>query len=246
MKIVEQSADADSGPRSSVTIDNLFQHPQHRKDWRRLPRLIRQAFSLVRAAAGRTLGEDRQSVPQECEPVGSFQDLLVERVKFTYPMAAKPSLSEVSLHIKAGEIVALVGENGSGKTTLVKILAGLYQPQSGEILLNRMPVGRYDPDAIRSLIAVVFQDFVRYHLTAREDLSIGQWQKVALARAFFRDSPFVVLDEPAGRSISRLIRNSASLRGHSDLHTGKDRDAARVECRTAGPSRPATQRSLDQ
>jgi ATP-binding cassette subfamily B protein len=200
------------------------------------------------------LGGEHQRAPQACEPVSSFQDLVVERVKFTYPAAAKPCLSEVSLHIKAGEIVALVGENGSGKTTLAKILAGLYQPESGEILLNGMPVDRYDPDAVRSLIAVVFQDFVRYHLTAREniglgcperlwdaesieraalmsgardvvgrlpqgletvlgpeflggqDLSIGQWQKVALARAFFRDAPFVVLDEPTASLDARAER----------------------------------------
>jgi len=200
------------------------------------------------------LGGDHQRAPQECEPVSSFQDLVVERVKFTYPAAEKPCLSAVSLHIKAGEIVALVGENGSGKTTLAKILAGLYQPESGEILLNGMPVDRYDPDAVRSLIAVVFQDFVRYHLTAREniglgcperlgdaesieraalmsgardvvsrlpqgletvlgpeflggqDLSIGQWQKVALARAFFRDAPFVVLDEPTASLDARAER----------------------------------------
>ena len=200
------------------------------------------------------LGGDHQRAPQACEPVSSFQDLVVERVKFTYPAAEKHCLSEVSLHVKAGEIVALVGENGSGKTTLAKILAGLYQPESGEILLNGMPVDRYDPDAVRSLIAVVFQDFVRYHLTVREniglgcperlwdaesieraalmsgardvvsrlpqgletvlgpeflggqDLSIGQWQKVALARAFFRDAPFVVLDEPTASLDARAER----------------------------------------
>jgi ATP-binding cassette subfamily B protein len=163
----------------------------------------------------------------------------------------------VSLEIGAGEVVALVGENGSGKTTLAKIIAGLYRPQAGRVLWDGVDVAAVDADELRRAVAVVFQDFERYLLPAREnvglgrheriddlpaivaaarradadeflgrlpegyetmlgrefaggyDLSIGQWQRIALARAFFRDAPFVILDEPTAaldaRAESRLF-----------------------------------------
>jgi ATP-binding cassette subfamily B protein len=165
-------------------------------------------------------------------------------VSFTYPSGDRPALTNVSLEIRAGEIVALVGENGSGKTTLAKLLAGLYRPAQGVIRWDGLDLSAIDPDELRRSIAVIFQDFIRYHLPAREniglgrvdaiddlgairdaarhagadtfieslthgydtmlgpefiggtDLSIGQWQRMALARAFVRDAPFVILDEP--------------------------------------------------
>jgi len=176
-------------------------------------------------------------------PAG-FSMLEVSGVGFTYPSADLPALSDVSLHLAKGEVVALVGENGSGKTTLAKLLAGLYQPDGGRILWDGVDISTVDPDQLRRSVAVIFQDFERYHLAARHnigignvgaiddlagikeaarradademlaglpdgydtrlgpefeqgvDLSVGQWQRLALGRAFFRDAPFVILDEP--------------------------------------------------
>lgn len=175
----------------------------------------------------------------------SFGRLTAERLTFTYPGSTTPALSDVSLRLDAGEIVALVGENGSGKTTLAKLLAALYEPDGGVIRWDDVDVSTYSRSGLRQAVAVVFQDFVRYHLSAREnvglgradrlddeaglmraaqragvdgvvdalprgwdtplsrmfkggrDLSVGQWQRIALARAFFRDAPFVILDEPS-------------------------------------------------
>jgi len=173
-----------------------------------------------------------------------FRSLEVDRVTFTYPTGTEPALVEVSLRVDEGEVVALVGENGSGKTTLAKLLARLYSPDSGVIRWDATDVSAVDPDEFRRRVAVIFQDFLRYHLSARDnvglgrvaaiddlhaivqaahhadahdfvtalrdgygtilgpefiggtDLSVGQWQRLALARAFFRDAPFVILDEP--------------------------------------------------
>jgi ATP-binding cassette subfamily B protein len=141
-------------------------------------------------------------------------------------------------------VVALVGENGSGKTTLVKLLCRLYDPVGGTISLDGMDLRHFETRALRREISVIFQDFVKYHVTAREniwfgdidlspehrriteagrhagvddlisrlpkgyetilgkwfedgeELSMGQWQKVALARAFLREAQIMVLDEP--------------------------------------------------
>jgi ATP-binding cassette subfamily B protein len=168
----------------------------------------------------------------------------IDGVTFGYPDTARAALDDVSIEIGAGEIVALVGENGSGKTTLAKLIAGLYEPERGRILWNGRDAAEIDPDELRSKVAVIFQDFERYMLTAGEnigvgrheligdaaaiaaaaeragaqgfigrlpagydtmlgreflggwDLSIGQWQRLALARAFFRDAALVILDEP--------------------------------------------------
>ncbi|MGQ0848417.1 MAG: ABC transporter ATP-binding protein [Actinomycetota bacterium] len=165
-------------------------------------------------------------------------------VTFTYPSAEQPALTDVSLHIEGGEVVALVGENGSGKSTLAKLLAGLYRPDSGAIRWDGINIVDVDQTHLSSLVAVIFQDFIRYHLAAADniglgnyqaaghraglraaaiqagadefierlpdgydtllgpefvggvDLSVGQWQRIALARAFFRSAPFVILDEP--------------------------------------------------
>ena len=154
------------------------------------------------------------------------------------------ALRGVSMEVNRGEVIALVGENGSGKTTLAKLICGLYQPDSGSICWDGIDVSTVDADQLRDKVAVIFQDFVRYWLSIREnigigrvarmddldaiqtaarmagadgfidawpegyeallgpifergrDLSIGQWQRLALARAFFRDAPLIILDEP--------------------------------------------------
>jgi ATP-binding cassette subfamily B protein len=167
-----------------------------------------------------------------------------ERVSFKYPNGNRKVLEDISLSIESGEVVALVGENGSGKTTLVKLLCRLYDPLQGSITLDGIDLRRFETMALRREISVIFQDYVKYHLTAREniwfgnidlppedqqiaaaarhagaddlitklpkgyetmlgkwfedgeELSIGEWQKVALARAFLRDAQIIVLDEP--------------------------------------------------
>ena len=192
----------------------------------------------------------REMLPQMLaqRPTGTapeaFRRLTVDNVRFGYPGAGAPALDGVDLAIEAGEVVALVGENGSGKTTLAKLLAGLYQPDGGQVRWDGVDLAGVDPDSLHRRVAVIFQDFVRYHLPARDniglgraeatgdlaairraarfagvddvlaglpdgydtmlgpefeggtDLSVGLWQRVALARAFFRDAPFVILDEP--------------------------------------------------
>lgn len=177
-------------------------------------------------------------------PPSEFERLTVENVSFTYPGASRSSLRNVSLDMRAGEVVALVGTNGSGKTTLAKLLAGLHAPSSGRILWDDVDIATCDPVLLRRSVALIFQDFARWALPARDnigigrsetiddeerilgaarrsradafisrlpdgydtvlsrmfaggrDLSIGQWQLVALARTFFRDAPFVIMDEP--------------------------------------------------
>ena len=168
-----------------------------------------------------------------------------ENVSFTYPGGSKPVLNGISLHLKPGEKLAIVGENGSGKTTLIKLLTRLYTPDSGRILLDGRDLEEWDINVLRRRIGVIFQNFVRYQFTVGEnvgvgdvdyledkprweiasdkgmarpfiealpesfgtqlgrwfkggqELSGGQWQKIALSRAFMRTSAdILVLDEP--------------------------------------------------
>jgi ATP-binding cassette subfamily B protein len=200
---------------------------------------------------------------EEGATAGPLRTLRAEGVTFSYPDAASPVLRDVSLEIGEGEIVALVGENGSGKTTLAKLVAGLYAPQEGTIRWNGVDVADLGRDSLRREVAVIFQDFEKYRLPAREnigvgrherieetdaileaarradadafvqslpegyetmlgrefsggyDLSVGQWQKLALARAFFRDASLVILDEPTAaldpRAESRLFDGMREL-----------------------------------
>jgi ATP-binding cassette subfamily B protein len=168
-----------------------------------------------------------------------------ENVSFTYAGAEERALSNISLQIKPGESLALVGENGSGKTTLIKLLTRLYDPTEGRILLDGLDLQEWDVETLRQRIGVIFQDFGRYQFSVGEnigagdvryiddkerwekaattglaapfiedmpdgyetqlgrwfkggrELSGGQWQKIALSRAFMRsDADILVLDEP--------------------------------------------------
>ncbi|MDY6899879.1 MAG: ABC transporter ATP-binding protein [Cyanobacteriota bacterium] len=168
-----------------------------------------------------------------------------ENVSFTYPGSTKPALKNISLHLKPGEKLAIVGENGSGKTTLIKLLTRLYTPESGRILLDGLNLEEWDLDELRKRIGVIFQNFVRYQFTVGENIGVGdvekledekaweiaaekgmaqpfierlpdgfttqlgrwfksgqelsggQWQKIALSRAFMRtNADILVLDEP--------------------------------------------------
>jgi ATP-binding cassette subfamily B protein len=164
-------------------------------------------------------------------------------VNFTYPGDSQKRLCNFSFRIQPGEHVAFVGANGAGKTTLVKILCRLYDPDTGEIRFDGRNIREFSVKQWRGAISVIFQDFARYFLSAREnialgeqgsqdltkikqaaqqagahefierlplsydtilgkwfeggqELSVGEWQKVALSRAFYRDSQILVLDEP--------------------------------------------------
>jgi ATP-binding cassette subfamily B protein len=107
-------------------------------------------------------------------PPRGFQRLSAEDVSFRYPESERPAVDGVSLEIGAGEVIALVGENGSGKTTLAKMLAGLYRPESGRIRWDDVDLAEVDPDELRNSIAVIFQDFERYLLPARENIGLGR------------------------------------------------------------------------
>ena len=168
-----------------------------------------------------------------------------ENVSFAYPGQTIPAVDQISLHLRPGEKLALVGENGSGKTTLIKLLTRLYTPTSGRVLLDGLDLSEWQLDALRQRIGVIFQDFVRYQLKVGENIGVGdvahiesrdqqqaaaekgmahpfidsmdggydtqlgrwfkdgrelsggQWQKIALSRAFMRtQADILVLDEP--------------------------------------------------
>lgn len=183
--------------------------------------------------------KDAVRVPQPIREGFVFED-----VGFRYPDAEQWAVRHLHFHLHAGEVLALVGENGAGKTTLVKLLARLYEPDEGRILLDGRDLRDYDLDDLRANLGVIFQDFVRYNLSAGEnigvgqveamddrarisdaarrgmaeeviaalpggydqqigrrfkqgvDLSGGQWQKIAIARAWMRDAQVMILDEP--------------------------------------------------
>jgi ATP-binding cassette subfamily B protein len=107
-----------------------------------------------------------------------FDVLTAEEVSFTYPEAVRPAVDRVSLEIRRGEVIALVGENGSGKTTLAKMLAGLYRPERGRIRWDDTDLADVDADELRRSVAVIFQDFERYLLPARENVGLGRHERV--------------------------------------------------------------------
>jgi ATP-binding cassette subfamily B protein len=102
-----------------------------------------------------------------------------ERVSYVYPGSTHKALDDVSFAIPAGQHVALAGENGSGKTTVVKLLCGLYRPTEGRILVDGVDLCEWDPAALRKRITVMFQDYARYQLTARENIGFGDLDALA-------------------------------------------------------------------
>ena len=184
----------------------------------------------------------RGSSPKGPDPERGLE---FEHVSFAYPGADGKALTDISLELRRGESLALVGENGSGKTTLIKLLTRLYEPTEGRILLDGLDLRDWDVEVLRRRIGVIFQDFGRYQFTIGEnigagdvrhmddevrqeaaaetgmaapfidsmperyntqlgrwfkggrELSGGQWQKIALSRAFMRsEADILVLDEP--------------------------------------------------
>ncbi len=118
-------------------------------------------------------------------PAETHGEIRVEGLSFTYPGTSQPALMNVSLHIRPGETVALVGENGAGKTTLVKLLARLYEPDNGRILLDGRDLRDLSLSWLYSQTAFVFQDFNRYEATAADNISFGDW------RAILHDRPAI-------------------------------------------------------
>lgn len=119
-------------------------------------------------------------------PAPHRHEIALGGVSYTYPGSDRPAVNEVDLRIGAGEVVALVGENGSGKTTLAKLIAGLYAPTEGSIRWDGVDTREFEPADVRRSVAVIFQDFVRYQLSALENIGLGE--------------PDEVDDEPAARS----------------------------------------------
>lgn len=112
--------------------------------------------------------DDRTDAPP------TFTEIRAEDVSFTYPGAERPALEQVSIRIRRGEVVALVGENGSGKTTLTKIVAGLYAPDQGRVLWDGVDARTYGGRSLRRLVSVIFQDFVEYAFSAADNVAIGR------------------------------------------------------------------------
>jgi ATP-binding cassette subfamily B protein len=127
--------------------------------------------TFVDAETARVAAEDRPPAPH------GFSTLAVDGVTFHYPSRSEPSISDVSMEVHAGEVVALVGENGSGKTTLAKLLAGLYHPDEGTIRWDGLDTATFDPETLRHSVAVIFQDFARYYLTAGENIALGRLER---------------------------------------------------------------------
>jgi ATP-binding cassette, subfamily B, bacterial len=188
-------------------------------------------------------------------------------VSFCYPGSSRLVLDRMNFQLRPGERVALIGENGQGKTTIVKLITRLYDPSKGQILLDGVDLREYDLEDLHREMGVIFQDFTRYEMTAREniavgrieelgnsellqaaarksmadhvigllprryeqmlgrrfdhgvDLSGGEWQKVALARAYLRDAQILILDEPTAALDARS--EFEVFRRFSELTTGK-------------------------
>jgi ATP-binding cassette subfamily B protein len=116
--------------------------------------------------------------PTDRPPLPAFTDLRAEGLSFMYPSRDTLAIEDVSIEIRKGEIVALVGENGSGKTTLAKILAGLYTPEAGRILWDGVDLRHMDPSTVRRSVAVIFQEYGHYQMTAAENIGFGDIERL--------------------------------------------------------------------
>jgi len=209
----------------------------------------------IRAEGGRTFPRPLQ------------EGFTFENVSFKYPNGENYAIKDLSFHLQAGEKLALVGENGAGKTTLVKLLARLYEPTDGRILIDGIDIREFDLKDLRSNIGIIFQDYIRFSMKASEniaignieeleelpvienaarksladtvvedlplrydqvlgkrfensiDLSGGQWQKIALARAYMRNAQLLILDEPTSALDARAEHEV--FQRFSDLIEGK-------------------------
>ena len=204
-----------------------------------------------KTSGGRTLAE--------------FESLTFDNVYFKYPHTNKYVLQGVSFTLNKGDKLSLVGINGSGKSTIIKVMLGLYKIESGQILINGYPMSDYNMRDVRKLFSALFQNFVQYSLTLREnialsdldrlendeeiegvlkqsgvyedilpklengldsymtrsfsdtgtELSKGQWQKVALARAYFKNAPIIIFDEPSAaldaEAEDRIFKNFEAI-----------------------------------
>jgi ATP-binding cassette, subfamily B, bacterial len=149
-------------------------------------------------------------------PAG-FDRITADGITFTYPGAGAPALREVSVEIRRGEVIALVGENGSGKTTLAKILAGLYQPDGGTVRWDGTDVGDIDPEPLREQIAVIAQDHANWPLTVRHNIAMGRAADLdALARAAAASGADTVIAKLAhgyDTLLDRHFKDGAELSG---------------------------------
>jgi ATP-binding cassette subfamily B protein len=134
------------------------------------------AFIAMRPSEGD--GARAQTQPGAKPRPAPFRRLVAEGVTFTYPGAAQPALDGVDVEIPAGRVVALVGENGSGKTTLAKLLCGLYHPTLGRVTWDGVDVRDLDGYGVRDHVAVIFQDFIRYVLPARDNVGLGRHERI--------------------------------------------------------------------
>ncbi|MDB5489855.1 MAG: transporter ATP-binding protein [Reyranella sp.] len=224
--------------------------------FRRLRTLLESLLSGFSSVAGQALYLDDlfsffEVQPEIHSPANPLpfprpiqEGFVFEDVGFIYPGAERWAVRHLSFTLKAGEVVALVGENGAGKTTLVKLLTRLYDPDEGRILLDGRDLRDYGLDELRGSMGVIFQDFVRYNLPAGDNIAVGrvdarddhervaraanrsqadeviarlphgydqmigkrfkngvelsggEWQKIAIARAYMREAEVLILDEP--------------------------------------------------
>jgi len=224
--------------------------------FRRLRTLLESLLSGFSSVAGQALYLDDlftffEVRPEILSPANPLpfpkpirEGFVFEDVGFIYPGAERWAVRHLSFTLKAGEVVALVGENGAGKTTLVKLLTRLYDPDEGRILLDGRDLRDYGLDELRGSMGVIFQDFVRYNLPAGDNIAVGrieargdrervaraasrsqadeviarlaggydqmigkrfkngvelsggEWQKIAIARAYMREAEVLILDEP--------------------------------------------------
>ncbi len=146
-------------------------------------------------------------------PVPMRDGFRFEDVGFRYPGAERWAVRDLNFTLHAGEVLALVGENGAGKTTLVKLLARLYDPDEGRILLDGHDLREYDLSTLRANVGVIFQDFVRYHLTAAENIAVGRIEARDDRARIAAAAKQSLADEVIAGCRRATIRSSASASG---------------------------------